>query len=331
VSREPPGYNRSPYLETAIGLVSGIATPDSRADEDVRFSGDGSYHRNWRETCIVHPVPRDAVLLADLALRVPLGMTMHLIHVRPYTGVELASLADAPVDLVWRGNLIDANGHVNLEEHLLISGLEPLAHEDGSIPARWSFALPGEVAETLRGTGRLWIRASTSPVQDPAGIVLDESLISRIQRDSAQSASSLSAEAQERLRSDTRHIMVNTANYFHQTGPTEPGFDFVGDRELCDLYLLTTSDGAESKILLVSDRYVAQSPVPETDLNAHYLTISVAVTPNEAALIGFADSLGDIVAFPAYGTPSVEPYETNPNLEEKRAEIEALIPPPNPI
>jgi hypothetical protein len=315
------------HMNTPLGVLPMGHFPESNQHADMNTGELHNYRvlRSGENTWTLPRVPPDSIHLAELALKVPLGMSIHALSVRPYWGVTLESLAGSPVDVVWRGYLVDSEGKVNLEELVLATGLDPIATPSYEIPSRWSFALPEDVAEILHDYpfgSRLWVRPAEGSAVDPNDISIDESIVSRIRRDSAQYFMlSSQPEAAERMRTQTQEVEVSMRSPFvDQSHPSEPSPDGIQGSSLCDLYLMRLQN-QEPKLLL-SDRLVPYAPVfTSEDVSAPLADVAVSVTEKEMELIEYARRLGNVVALPAYGEPAIEPYEENPTVDAVMDEL----------
>jgi hypothetical protein len=272
------------------------------------------------------PVEAGEVLfVADLALQVPVGTEIMPTAMYMVAEDDDAIVAGSVIDIVWKGLIVQPDDKVVPEEHVLLTGVEVVAvggqREDGGIVLKdlyvpltaeeAGYLMDGSIMAGLRA------RVSVNSARESAGSPMEHALLARLRTDS--------------VRLDYGVTPVEL--------PTEMKRVWIGvpmvDQELfsqgnwCTVVLHINSAGANEDgppaRELLRNRLLHGALDPKAIRESNY-QVAVIVTPEEEQFLRHARSFGTLEARPPNGPSSINPLESNPNLDQLMEELQAIEP-----
>ncbi len=343
LGRMPLSYLISNYGNDAVAMMSaGAGDYGAGGYGGPMGSSSNMYTVDWDQPATWEVIVPEtgSMALAELALRVPVGMNVAPVNARFILGADDAPQAGSAVDFVWKGLLVDDEGNVHLEEHVLLTGVDLMAfsgpsgevgeemYQEFYVPITAEEAAVLSEDAIVRG---LSARASSGPVRSTADASIDGDVLARLKRDSAQYYGEVPTDVPEGMRI----VSLRVPDHW-QAGVD---LDSLEPGSLCDLLFQDGRivDGVAARRRLLSGRLV-YSAQKDSSVNGVF-DVSLFVTVQEAELIALAQRLQSaviagngesglcqIVALPSYGTQTVDPTDENPNVAERIQELEALIP-----
>ncbi len=271
--------------------------------------------------------------LAELALRVPLGMEIAPVTIYTHMDDPREPLPTSSVDVVWKGLVVDEAGNVTAEEHVLLTGLDLIASgttdlQDGAYCEPHYMPLTDDEAIALSDDAiaiGLILQPSAEPVRLSTEQTLNAELLARLKSEAVQ-LGAFWAYPNE-FPSNMKAVWMEAPKQGNGVDLSE----IMDNGSICDVYLDNAARPPEGEgiglvdKLLLSNRVVFQAVDPNGERSPSY-TVRVIVTAEEAELLSLANSVGKLIALPfdVNGGSDIHPLKSNPHLNDLLDELESL-------
>ncbi len=325
LGRLPLSYLISNYGNDAVAMMSaGAGDYGAGGYGGPMGSSSNMYTVDWDKPATWEVIVPEtgSMALAELALRVPVGMNVAPVNARFILGADDAPQAGSAVDLVWKGLLVDDEGNVHLEEHVLLTGVDLMAFSgpSGEVGEEMyqEFYVPITAEEAAVFLDEsialgLWVRASTEQVRDTATTMMDAELIERLKSTSVL----YPVSNQNELPMGMQIITIDARGSL--TGSSGP--DFLERGSLCHVSLRRPTETETTHTLLrLLDNRLVHGVHRVSDNLAEY-QVDILVTADESSLITDAQRIDEVTAGYIYEPTSINPLRETPNLEEVRREL----------